>query len=468
MIKNIKENNQIFDRIDADKLRRKFSKYNLRYWDCRIEEDKTKEIVAWNKELRRNLTSMSRGFSIRVLYKNGWGFASSTNFSKLDEMINRALKLSKLNNTKEKVYLNIPKQVNDKKITKQKIKFNNVSNKEKVSQLLKLCKKGLDYDKNIKSILTKYVEILEKKKFISSLSFVEQELSRGAIKGVVNSKSSNRQEEKNFSVGNMGGYEFCENIEQEIIDACKRAVDFLKAKKGIPGNFPIILDGVLANLLVHEALGHASEADTILQDSGCLIGKKGKRLAKENVNICDDPSENNFSGWGSYYYDDEGVKGIKTYIIKEGILNSYLHNIESAGKLKSNLTGNARAESVFRIPVIRMSNTYIETGNSSFEEMLKQIKNGYYMKGSKGGQVDPSIGAFQFSAQDIYKIKNGEIKDKIKGMSFGGNLLDILKNIELIDKEYNDVFPGTCGKAGQHVPVGGKCPKVFLKKAMVN
>ena len=454
--------------FDEEEIRREFEKHKLDYWDFRVGEKKVREIIGWNKEVRRNAVNLSKGFCARVFIDGNWGFAASSNFVSIKEIIQKAVKLARLKKQKNKISLTIPKSIKDKKKTPQKINFEDVSDEEKINFIKSLSEKGIKFNNKIKSVMVRYLEILEKKKFLSQNSFIEQDISRGSIRSLVSAKSSLGDEEKFIGVGKSGGYEFTEKIEEKLSEACKRAVKFLDAKKGKPGEFPVLIDGILTGLLVHEALGHAAEADHIMQGSCCLVGKLGEKLSNENVNVCDDATENNFKSWGSYYYDEEGVSGSKTYLIKEGVLNSYLHNMESAGILKNKLTGNARAESVFSMPVIRMSNTYVEKKDADFNEMLKEIKNGYYMSGSKGGEVDPSSGNFQFSAEDVYLIKNGEIVAPLKSMSFGGNLLEVLKSISLVGKEYESEFPGMCGKMGQSVPVSGTCPNITLKKASIS
>ncbi|MFZ5955126.1 MAG: TldD/PmbA family protein [Nanoarchaeota archaeon] len=454
--------------VDVDKIRREFGKYNLRYWDFRIEESETKNISAWNNEIKRNSFSSSVGFCSRVLFENGWGFACSSDFNQISKIIEKSVKLAKLSNKNEKIEFNIPERKNDSKETKQKLNFKDVDDEQKIKLSKELAESALKFDKKIKSARIWYIENILKKKFLSSDCFIEQKLARGKIFAQINSKSNESEEEKRGIIGHSGGYEFTENAKENILDACKRAVEFLKAKKGKGGESSVIIDGQLSGLLVHEALGHASEADLVLQNSSCLNGKIGERLSENCVNVCDDATENDFTGWGCYYYDDEGIRAKKNYIIKNGILNSYLHNIESSSQLKMNLTGNSRAESAFRKPIIRMTNTYIEKGDKKFDDMIKEIKKGYLMAKSSGGQVDTVTGNFQFSANDVYEIKNGDIGQPLKSMSFGGNLLEILKNILMVENKYDCDFPGTCIKGGQHVPVGGFCPRVYLKKAVVN
>ena len=114
-----------------------------------------------------------------------------------------------------------------------------------------------------------------------------------------------------------------------------------------------------------------------------------------------------------------------------------------------------------------MSNTYIEPGDSDFDEMLEEVRNGIYLRGSKGGQVDPIKGDFQFSAQDGFYIKNGELAGYLRAVSLSGNILDLVKKIKLVEDKFEGGFPGHCGKNGQSVPVHGDNPSIFITKATV-
>jgi len=169
--------------------------------------------------------------------------------------------------------------------------------------------------------------------------------------------------------------------------------------------------------------------------------------------------------FGSYIYDDEGIKARKVEIIKDGILKEYLLDRETAAFFGLEPNGHGRAQSYNYQPLVRMSNTYIEPRDWSFEEMLEEVKNGLYLIGDKGGQVDIANGTFMFGAKEGYIIENGEIKTPIRDVALSGKILDVLKNIRAIGNDLKIEFPGYCGK-GQWVSVDDGGPHI-LTRALV-
>ncbi|HID43187.1 MAG TPA: TldD/PmbA family protein, partial [Archaeoglobaceae archaeon] len=158
-------------------------------------------------------------------------------------------------------------------------------------------------------------------------------------------------------------------------------------------------------------------------------------------------------------FDDEGVKSRKKVIIKDGVLENFLHSRETAAKV-GGTPGNARSQGVAE-PLVRMSNTYLDEGDWSFEELLREAGNGVYLVGSRGGETNPATGYFHFSAQYGYLIENGEIAEMIRDVSLSGNTLEILNSIKLGKEIKFD--PGFCGKEGQLVPVSDAAPFSLVK-----
>ena len=148
------------------------------------------------------------------------------------------------------------------------------------------------------------------------------------------------------------------------------------------------------------------------------------------------------------------------------MLQGYLHNRETAAIFKAEPTGNGRSQDPSRRVIPRMTNTAIAEGDSSFEEMLSEVKKGYYLKGSAGGQVDTAGGDFLFNAREGYLIEDHKIKHMIKGVSLLGSILDTLHNIKLIARD-TDFDTGFCGKADQSVPVACGAPHVLFEKAKI-
>ena len=224
---------------------------------------------------------------------------------------------------------------------------------------------------------------------------------------------------------------------------------------------PVILDPELAGVFAHEAVGHASEADLVLEGGSVLENKIGEQIASPLVSVIDDPTLHEY---GYYPFDAEGVQSTKTTIIKDGMMESYLHSRETAARL-GGIPGHSRAQG-YSMPIVRMSNTYIDNGNSKFEEMLEDIGNGMYLIGSRGGQVNTGEGVFQFNAEKGYLIENGELTTLLRDVSLSGNTLEILKNVNMVGNDLT-MHSGRCGKNGQLAPVTDGSPHISITKALV-
>ncbi|HZD43883.1 MAG TPA: metallopeptidase TldD-related protein, partial [Methanomicrobiales archaeon] len=163
--------------------------------------------------------------------------------------------------------------------------------------------------------------------------------------------------------------------------------------------------------------------------------------------------------------DDEGVSVQRTEIIQGGVLKAFLHSRETLAAVGCGVPGHARAEPG-DIPQVRMSNTFIENGGASREEILEECSRGVLLMGSRGGQVDPGRGVFQFNAEYGYLIEKGEATAMVRDVSLSGEILSTLHNIISIgnDRKMN---PGYCGKGGQVVPVSDGSPHLLLEDAVV-
>ena len=240
------------------------------------------------------------------------------------------------------------------------------------------------------------------------------------------------------------------------------AVSLLDAKLAKGGTKRAVLNPELAGVFTHEAIGHASEGDLVREGASVLEGKIGERIGCEGLVIVDDPSLHEF---GFIPVDAEGVAVQRTEIVRDGILTSYLHNRETLAAVGNGVPGHARAEHG-ATPIVRMSNTFIENGDATYDEIIAECKDGILLVGSRGGQVDPGRGVFQFNAEYGYLVENGETTDMVRDVSLSGEILSTLHNITLLgnDRKMN---PGYCGKGGQVVPVSDGAPHLLLENATV-
>lgn len=447
-----------------------FLKKGIKYWEYRQENIFSEVIEVSSDTVKEMKYSIEKGHSIRILYNGRWAFASSEDGS-VKKLVEKALRISKNISAAPRNYLagkvNVESQVQikDRKSVEVKINPKDISLNEKKNILLEITKAGIK-DKKIRSIGAKY-SFAEKEKYFENSEGSEiwqkQYYTRGSVNMAAFEKG--RLEESSDVIAGQAGFELMKNIFDCYNNALTTAKELLKGETIKGGNYPVVVDGKLASVFIHEALGHAAEADHIESKYSCLIGKLNRRIAAECVNIYDDSSINGL--WGSFFYDDEGIKAKKTPIIKNGILKNFMHSRESALKNNAELTGNARAESYASQPLIRMSNTILEKGDYNKDELFEGIKYGVYLLDSNGGQVSPLNGNFQFSAKKGYLIENGKPTKLLRGVGLSGNTLQILSQIGKISKNYDPPFIGYCGKGGQRVPVTGLCPSIMINKAVV-
>ena len=432
------------------------------YIDIRAGSGDNTSILMKDGNVQEINTWKSLGIRIRVLNNGAWGFAYTTDISKIDEITQTAMKLS--NSLKGDVELSECEVINDKIAVDVKIPFNDISIEEK-KEIMKEANDSATIQK-VNSTTVMYGDSQVNELFMNSEGSNIQ-INTSRVRMALNAAASDG-EIIQFGHGSIGGVKGFEVIAGTDIEEFGRkigekAVRLLDAKPAPSGQFPVIADPELTGVLVHEALGHAVEGDLILQNDSILKDKLGSKIASDIVNIFDDASMKD--GFGYYPYDVEGIKTKPNQLVKDGELVSLLNSRETASKLNMKSSGNARSI-ISEKPIVRMSNTYLQPGDMSFEELIEEIPDGIYLKGSRGGQVDTGKGIFQFNAAEGFKIENGELATPLRDVSLSGNILETLKNVDAIGNDFK-LSVGFCGKDGQTAPVGDGGPHTRILNALV-
>ena len=432
------------------------------YIDIRAGMSNNTSILMKDGDVDEINTGMSLGARIRVLKNGAWGFAYTTDLSKLNKITDTAIQLS--DSLKGDVELSESEIIKDKVAVDVKIPFKDISIDEK-KEIMKEANDAATIDK-VNSTTVSYADGELDEIFMNSEgSQIQMKTSR--LRMALNASATDG-EIIQFGHGSLGGVKGFELINDADIEEFGRkigekAVRLLDAEAAPSGKFPVIADPELTGVLIHEALGHAVEGDLILQNDSILKDKMGETIASDIVNIFDDASRKD--GFGYYPYDVEGVKTKPNQLVKDGKLISLLNSRETAAKLGMTSSGNARSI-ISDQPIVRMSNTYLQPGDNKFEELIEDIPDGIYLKGSRGGQVDTGKGIFQFNAAEGYLIKNGEIATPLRDVSLSGNILETLKNIDAIGNDFK-LSVGFCGKDGQTAPVGDGGPHTRILDALV-
>jgi len=247
---------------------------------------------------------------------------------------------------------------------------------------------------------------------------------------------------------------------------CERTQELLESPPIKAGVYTVICDPAHTGLFVHEAFGHLSEADDLCKSPDFLKAMTlGRVLGKPILNIYD--TGDIFESRGGLKYDDEGVQCRRADLVKEGKLVGRLHNRWSAAFLGEEVTGSSRALTYVFPPITRMRNTSIEGGDTSFEDMIKDIEFGVYAVGSTGGETNGE--AFNFGASYGRMIRGGKLAELVRDVKLMGNVFTTLENIDMIGNDpQGRNGPGGCGKGPQApLPTSGFCPHIRIQNVIV-
>ncbi|MEM0365121.1 MAG: TldD/PmbA family protein [Candidatus Nitrosocaldus sp.] len=448
--------------VDMDILHKVLDASSAQYTELRYHARTLNEIRIVDGKVERARSVIKSGVGIRVLKYGRWGF-SSTSIITRDELI-RALEQA-IKSASAKSYgsdTNTVRGLAEARLARGlfmpeingRLEDHSIEEKVRIArEAEREARKGKgSKSKDISSASCTYREMIDAKVILSSdgasaeLHDSKPEIVVTAIAGKGSMKVSASE-----GVCVTGGWDDLFKDKDHLAiarEAAEKATRLLNAKQPRGERTTIILDPAMVGLLAHEAIGHVVEADFVLSGS---IAKDllGEKVASELVTLVDSGTSNIVpNAAGTVFVDDEGVMTRSVRIIDKGVMSSYLHNRESAYIFGVEPTGNARAFEYNDEPLIRMRNTYIEPGEYRLDEMIKEVKHGYMLKGARNGQADAN-GEFMFGAEEAYLIEHGEVKEVFRGVSISGITMDVLKSIDAISSSNDfkyDIGTGYCGK----------------------
>jgi len=303
----------------------------------------------------------------------------------------------------------------------------------------------LSYSPKIQTTAVRYRDTYSKKYFANSEgTYIEQEHCDVGASFTAIAREGDNVQQMLVSAGGIDGYQCIKGHHDEVRECARRAVENLSAAPVDAGQYTVVLDPGLAGVFVHEAFGHLSESDFIYENSMLReIMVLGKQFGSPILNIADGAAVPGHRG--SYKYDDEGVPSSVTPLIRDGVLVGRLHSRGTAAKMCERPTGNARAINYRFQPIVRMTNTYIENGETTME-------------------------MFTFSAMEAFMIRKGKVAERVRNVVLTGNVFETLMHIDAIgnDRKMNDGGVGGCGKGQQFpLPVSDGSPHIRIKHVVV-
>jgi len=324
--------------------------------------------------------------------------------------------------------------------------------------------KARSYGDKVKQVLSVLMDKTREVLVINSLGETAEDVQKRVVFFVEVVASDGNVLQRGYeSLGGTKGFEIFEETPPEVIaqKAAERALLMLKAKPAPAGSFTVVLSSQAGGTMIHEAVGHGLEADLVQKGLSVYSNRLGEKVASELVTVVDDatlPGHN-----GSFSVDDEGVPAQRKVLIKEGYLTLYMYDRLRAMKEGRESTGNGRRQSYAHVPIVRMTNTYIERGKDDPTDIILDTKKGVYVVKMGGGEVNTVTGDFVFEIMEGYMIENGEITYPIRGATLIGNGPKALQDIDAVGNDLGWAI-GTCGKDGQGVPVTDAQPTVRIRR----
>jgi TldD protein len=434
------------------------------YIEFHFEEGEATNIAYRGKRLEEVSRGRSSGGNVRALVRGSWGFVSFGTLEGLRGKVDLAVEEARLAG-REPFKLPAVEPAVDT-IAPQ-------LSKDATAVPLAAKKDLLDsYDDimlsspRIQSTAINYRDSKRRAIFASSEgAYIEQARTDLALRLAAIAREGSEVQQAGLSMGSDGEFGAVENLHEQARGLATRATAFLSAPQVKGSEYTVVLDPVLAGVFAHEAFGHLSESDFVYQnDRMRQVMVLGKKFGQKHLNIVDDPTLPRLRG--SYKYDDEGTRTGKTYLIREGVLEGRLHSRETAARMGEKATGNARAINYMFAPIVRMSNTFIEPGRTSFEEILGDIEEGVYVKDWYGGTT--SLEMFTFSGGEARMIRNGKLAELLRPVVLTGNVFTTLQNIDAIGNDLEMNQGGGCGKSGQYpLPVSNGSPHIRIRHCVV-
>ena len=416
--------------------------------------------------LEDNLMGRDYGVGIRVIesLKYAYAFTNDTREERLIEMAREAaLTLKK---SEESKVLNLVRPELEE-INRIKIYPRDVALKEKVTHLSDAYETAKNFDEAIVQASVSYTDWDQMVQIANTEGlFVEDRRVRTRFS--VSSVASNGTDIQTgtFSPGASLGYEYFDKYDIHAIAKEASRISKVMAFAGYApsGVMPVVMDNGFGGVLFHEACGHGLEASFVSKGNSVYAGKEGEMIASEVVTAIDDGTIPN--GWGSLKVDDEGTPTTRNVLIEKGVLKNYMVDNLTGKRLGKKSTGACRRESYKYAPTSRMTNTFIDKGETPFDEIIKSTEKGLYAKSLGGGSVDVVSGDFNFAVMEGYLIENGEITKPVRGASLIGKGLEVLKNIDVVSSDLT-LSEGMCGAASGSIPAGLGQPPLRVKELKV-
>jgi TldD protein len=451
-----------------DKIEEALKQSKADYTEIRIENKQTCRVAFRGRDLETANANIDKGGMVRCLIRNqGWGVATFNDLDDLVVMVDQAYQCARVGTVPEPIELTPAEPVESVKTATLGHDFRDVPLSAKKALAEHYNQILLGYSDRIVDTQSIYSDVFTHLTLANSEgTYIEQDKPSVVIGSFATARDGDNVQQANEVYSSTLGFEYVLDKDVLVRKAAIRAVELLNARSVQAGQYPVVIDQMLAGVFIHEAFGHLSEADFVYENPKAReMMTFGHRFGQSILNVYDDGSIPNVRG--TTLYDDEGTPARRNWLIKDGMLVGRLHSRQTAAKMGEAATGNARAVNYRFAPIVRMTNTAIDDGTATFDDLIKDIKLGIYACNAYGGETQ--LENFSFSSSYAYMIRDGRIAEMVKDVILAGNLFTTLGNIDLIGNDFKWLNTGGgCGKTGQFpLPVGMGAPHIRIQNVVI-
>lgn len=431
-----------------------------------IEETRAATVSCEDNKIEKISSGIEAGAGIRVICGKETAYIATSQVS-FEGLRAAALKISEpLSGKKAPKNIELKPQVDAAAAERIKKRPEAVHVDQKAAKVMLLNRTARSFGGNVRQVTVRYADSNQAVTIANSEGvYVEDNRIRSRyFINVIGQKDGILQTGYEAPGGTVG-FEIFDLYppEEHARRAAERALRMLDAPHAPAGKMAVVLSSEAGGTLIHEACGHALEADFIMKGTSIFAGKVGKKVASDLVTVIDDGTA--AGKFGSLAFDDEGTPAQRTVLIENGILRGFMSDRFTARELGIPASGNGRRQDFRHKPVPRMTNTLIAPGRTDPEEIVASVQNGLLVKRMGGGQVNVTNGDFVFEATEAYLIEGGKIKHPVRGAILTGNGPRILETIDLVGSDLG-WQTGVCGKY-DHAPVADAQPTLRIPEIVI-
>lgn len=437
------------------------------YTEIRLEEREATTIAYRGQDLETANAVIDVGGIVRCLCaEGGWGESTFNERDDLAAKVEQAYESARVVHTEERIELAPIPVAQDIITVSMQRDFRGVPMTAKKALIQQYNIAMLESDARVVDTNAVYQDSFSHVTFVSSEgAYIEEERPMVSLFLMAMARKGDDVQTAWETRAGQSGFDFVEGRGDLAVSAAGRAVALLTAETVVGGRYPVVIDPALAGVFVHEAFGHLSESDFVYENPKAQeMMVLGRRFGGDLLTVFDDGSLPGLRG--THNYDDEGTPTGHSDLIRDGILVGRLHSRETAAKMGEQPTGNARATSYRYAPIVRMTNTAIDGGTTSFDEMVSGIKLGVYACNAFGGQT--ALENFTFSSAYAHMIRDGQVAEMVKDVILAGNLFTTLKSIDAIGDDFKwSHSGGRCGKGQGGLPVTFGSPHIRIQDVII-